>query len=494
MIRVFISLSILSACQVENRDKEQTNILFIIIDDQNEMITPFGFDVKTPNIQRLANRSTLFTRAYCTAPACGPSRASFLSGMLPSSTGVYYNSQPEAGSVLTKARTLPETFLKEGFITGMYGKIFHEDNAHEKHQRMCTEGFFSPHRGFWANIPDSMITMTDFRYEGGSNFAWAAVPDDWENNQQKLIDTENADKVIQVLQEKYEKPFFISLGFLRPHLPWIVPQRFFDMFPLEDIDLTDGYLENDIKDLPECAKWMAKEVPGSNLGESTLQDVITEKDKWKEALQAYMAASAYTDYQVGRILDAVESGPNASNTIIVLCTDHGYHHGEKDHWTKFGLWEQSNRVPFMISLPGQKKQICQSPVSLLDIYPTLLSLANLDNPETHKLEGVDLTPLIENPTGERGRPVLSTYGFQCHTLRDERWRYIRYRNGDEELYDHKVDPHEWNNLASNSAYNSIMEKMKAQLPEVNVQETNTGSNLGWDPMVFKKGYVYEGAD
>lgn len=486
-------VSIFLSC--EKKDRPQPNVLLIIIDDQNDMIGAFGSKSSlTPNIDRLADQSTVFTNAYCSAPACGPSRASLLSGLLPSTTGVYYNSQPNSDgtSAISNAVYLPQHFKDQGYLTGMYGKIFHEHRRTETHEAMCTPGYFAPHRGFWANIPNdsSILQLTDFRYEGGSNFAWGAVPDDWENKNRKLIDTENTDKLIEVLNESHEKPFFLALGLLRPHLPWIVPQRFFDRFPLESIEVPKGYLKDDLQDLPECAKWMAKEVPGQNIGDGNVHNAIADSGEWKQAIRAYKASTAYTDHQIGRVLDALQSSVYGENTIVVLACDHGYHLGEKEHWTKFGLWEKANRVPMFIKVPGGKGQICKSPVSLLDLYPTLISLTRLNPPVESNLEGVDLSSLIDEPKGSRGRPVLSTYGYQNHSLRTERFRYIRYRNGEEEFYDHSNDPHEWTNLANNPEFADDKAELARFLPKINTPESDNGSNLGWIPEVFEEGYVY----
>lgn len=468
--------------------------MLIIMDDQNDQTGILNNPgILTPNLDRLSKKGTIFTHAYCSAPSCGPSRASLLSGLFPSTTGVYYNSQPGNGeqSALSGAVTLPRLFKDQGYITGLFGKVFHEENRPKIYEAMCTPGFFSPHTGFWANAPDtSVVHFTDFRYEGGSNFVWGAVPDEWENDEHKLIDTENSDKVIACLEKKLDHPFFMALGLLRPHLPWIVPKRFYELYPLDSIKIPGGYLPNDLDDLPECAKWMALEVPGDNLGVSNLQTVITGAHKWKEAIQAYQASTAYSDFQLGRVLDALDKSAYATNTIVILCGDNGYHVGEKDHWTKFGLWEKSNKVPLIISVPGSKQCVYTSPVSLVDLYPTIISLTGI-KPPRQKLEGLDLSHLLKNSDGIRGMPVLSTYGFGCHSLRNEKYRYIRYRNGDEELYDHLQDPYEWNNLATDSSYNYVKREMIKYLPVINEPETDHGSNLGWDVSVFERGYVYD---
>lgn len=503
MIKYFYILIgiVISACTTntkKNQDQKKPNVLMIVLDDQNDLAgTLKESAVQTPSIDKLATRSTLFAHAYCSAPACGPSRSSFLTGILPPTSGVYYNAQPNESDPrewLKNAVNLPLHFKNQGYLTGIYGKIFHAKDKGDRISQFATPGYFSEHTGFWANIPDSsVVKLTDLRYEGGSNFAWGAVPDQWENEEHQLIDTENTNKVIEVLKQEHDRPFFISLGILRPHLPWIAPQRFFDLYPLENMELPGGYKASDLSDLPEPAKWMAREVPGADIGESNVHDAVLKENVWKEAIQAYYASSSYADHQVGRVMDALAESQYAENTIIIFLSDHGYHLGEKEHWTKFGLWEKSNHIPLMISLPGQHDaQQALSPVSSIDLYPTLVSLTGIDLPETHQLEGVDLSAILENPEKSRGKPVVSTYGYQNHGIRDERYRYIRYRNGDEELYDHQSDPYEIDNLANDSNFAEIKQKLKKELPQVNMPEPEKGGgNLGWEEKVFEKGYQYQ---
>ena len=202
LLAILFTIAFLTSCALRPKEN-QKNILFIVVDDQNDNIGPFSDGhFQTPNLERLAKGGTLFTQAYCSAPACGPSRASFLLGQLPSTTGIYYNSQPnsKATNSLSNAITLPGYFKENGYSTGIFGKVFHEKNNFQ-HAALCSPGYFSPHEGFWSNIPDSsVVTITDFRHEGGSNFVWGSVPDQWENEDHKLIDTENADRVIEAIR------------------------------------------------------------------------------------------------------------------------------------------------------------------------------------------------------------------------------------------------------------------------------------------------------
>ena len=213
---------------------------------------------------------------------------------------------------------------------------------------------------------------------------------------------------------------------------------------------------------------------------------------WKKCLQAYYASISYVDEQIGRVLDALEASPNRDNTIVVFASDNGWHTGEKNHWSKFYLSELACRVVFSISVPGMKPQICHTPVGLIDIYPTLASLCGLPKPATDVLDGLDLTPILQGTSTERGAPVLSTYGLECHSLRDTRFRYTRYRNGAEELYDHKNDPNEWTNLAGDPRFAAEKSRLARALPTVNAPDVEFASEkdrLGdintWEDEAFK---------
>jgi len=255
---------------------------------------------------------------------------------------------------------------------------------------------------------------------------------------------------------------------------WTVPNRYFDRYPLESIELPPGYRADDLADVPPAARWLA-----THRGE---HNFIVKRDIWKKCLQAYYASISYVDEQIGRVLDALEAGPNRDNTIVVFTSDNGWHTGEKEHWSKFYLSELACRVVFSISVPGLKPQVSQTPVGLIDLYPTLVSLCGLPKPPTHSLDGFDLTPILHGASSERGAPVLSTYGRGCHSLRDARFRYTRYRNGAEELYDHANDPHEWTNLAGDSRFAADQARLASALPATNAPDVvfASGKSMGQD--------------
>jgi Arylsulfatase A and related enzymes len=422
-----------------------------------------------PNLRRLMARSTWFSRAYCDSPGCCPSRTAMLTGVPSARSGVYYNSHAfrQADSWIAGASVLPEQFRQHGYLTAGYGFIAHHRGTDE--DRCYSSGHYRifdqaghvrwTERALIGQVIPSTLTKTWTR-----SWDWGSLPDDWDRDDPEKLqqDTEFANRTIDLLGRRHDRPFFATCGFWRPHVGWIVPRRYFDLFPLDRIELSAGYRENDLADLPGPARWIA-----THRGEHAW---LVSNGLWKRALQGYYASVAYLDEQLGRVLDALERGPNRDNTIVVFTTDHGWHGGEKDHWSKFVLWEQACRVALAVSVPGLRAQTCDTPVSLVDLYPTLLGLCDVPRPATHALDGVDLGALLRGTSDTRGAPVINTYGRGNHAVRDEHFRYIRYRDGSEELYDHREDPHEWRNLAGDSAHAATKERLRAHLPRNDAPE------------------------
>jgi len=427
---------------------EKPNVLFIAVDDLNDWTTFLGGypGVKTPNLDRLARRGTFFTRAYCSAPACNPSRASLLCGVRPSTSGVYYNSNPWRPQ-MPDAVTLPQHFMAHGYKVHGAGKIFHGrfKDPQSWHVYMSRPGDPAPKKRPANGIPNT------------AHFDWGPVDED----DDAMGDTQVTNFGIEFLGRKHDKPFFLAVGLFRPHLPWYVPRKYFDEYPLGDIVLPKVKAD-DLDDVPPIGRRMARP-------EGDHAKVLRYK-QWEKAVQGYLASITYTDGQIGRLLDALDKSPYARNTIIVLWADHGWHLGEKLHWRKFTLWEEAGRVPLIFVVPGltRPETRCERTVSLLDIYPTLADLCGL--PIGEHLEGKSLKPLLEDPTAAWDRPVVTTYGRQNHSVRCERWRYIRYSDGTEELYDHQNDPMEWTNLAADPKAAAVKEKLAGWLPKVNVEE------------------------
>ena len=369
--------------------------------------------------------------------------------MRPSTTGVYKNQIDWRTAIADDVPTLPGYFRASGYRTMTAGKIFHggklratdwdealKDSEREEHDFDKQD---------WTLFPDKPAGG----FTIGSNVVAAL-----DTPEADLIDSKTASFGVERLGQTHDKPFFIACGFHRPHLPLVAPRKYFDMFPLETIKLPE-VRPDDLADLSGAAIKLA--APGEFAA-------IRDAGKWKDCIRGYLACIAYTDAQVGRLLDALEKSPYKGNTIICLWSDHGWHHGEKEHWRKSTLWEEATRSPFIMFVPGvtQAGSACARPVDFLGIYPTLCDLAGLALPS--HLEGKSLRPLLADVSASWDRPAVSTMLWNNHAVRSERWRYIRYSDGSEELYDHNVDPHEWTNLAGDSTYTAEKKALMQWLP------------------------------
>ena len=471
-------LPLTAQAQIGAKASARPNVLLVMIDDHAAQLhSALGGNgrVSTPNFERIAARGTWFTHAYADSPACCPSRTALLTGVNTTRSGVYYNSQAyrRTTSWISQVQTLPGTFKQQGYLTAGFGKIAHNKYLEDD------EKDYTPSYYRWFDNPQHVRhTENDLlRYAlpgsvtkmWSDAWTWGVLPDDWDRNDPEKYqqDTEQAVRAAAMLRQRHDQPFFLACGFWRPHLTWNVPKRFFDRYPLDKIELPEGFKPGDLDDVPAAARWLS-----THRGE---HEWITQRDLWKRCLQGYYAAISYADEQVGRVLDALEAGPNRDNTIVVFASDNGWHTGEKDHWTKFYLSERGCRVVFSVSVPGNKPNVVETPVGLIDLFPTLLGLCSLTAPPTHALDGFDLTGLIRGTTTKREKPVLSTFGRGCHTLRDDRFRYTRYRNGEEELYDHSVDPHEFKNLASDPAFALVKTELRKHLPSTEAAEVEYAS-------------------
>ncbi|MBN1481117.1 iduronate-2-sulfatase [candidate division KSB1 bacterium] len=449
-LAAFSSLT-LGACS----KKPLPNILFIAIDDLNDWVGCLGGHpaTQTPNLDRLASKGVLFTNAYCAAPACNPSRAALLTGIRPSTSGVYHNNQPwRQSDVLKNSMTLPQYFRAHGYKTMGSGKIFHGRylDPQSWDYYFPEEKSDRPTDPMPENRPLNGIPNT-------AHFDWGIV----DVEPEEMSDWKVADWVIGQLGEKQNKPFFLACGFFRPHLPWYVPKKYFEKFALDSVTLPN-IKQDDLDDVPDAGRQMARIQDHAN---------VLKYDQWRRAVQAYLASIHFVDDCVGRVITALESSIYADNTIIVLWSDHGWHLGEKLHWRKFALWEEATHNVLMFVAPGftQPGGRCSAPVNLLDIYPTLLDLAGL--PVKKENQGSSLLPLLQNPDAAWDKPSLTTHGKDNHTIRSKDWRYIRYADGSEELYDHRNDPMEWTNLAGDPQHANVIADHKKWLPVVNAEES-----------------------
>ncbi len=413
-------------------------MLMIAIDDFNDWIGVLGGHAQalTPNIDALARRGVTFRRAYCQAPMCNPSRASVMTGLRPTTSGCYANNDIWRDA-MPDAVTMSEHFRLHGYEVLGAGKIFHSNQNEERSwdYYFTTPGYLAP-----DDRPVNGLNM--------GHFDWSPLDAPDEQTADYMI----ADWAATYLRRKRPKPFFLAAGLYRPHLPWYAPEEYFKKFP-EAETILPKILDNDLDDVPKGAIRSMRD-----------HDNVTSSGQWKKAVAAYLACIHYADRNVGRILKALDEGPHADNTIIVLWTDHGWHLGEKKHWRKFTLWEESCRVPLIFAGKGveTRNAFCDRTVELLDIYPTLTDLAGV--PHRPENDGVSLRPWLENSAAPRERPAMTHLGPDKHAVRSERWRYVTYPGGDQ-LYDHEVDPMEWSNLASAPEHAAVKRELAAHIPK-----------------------------
>ncbi len=468
---------------VANDDSVRPNVLFLAVDDMRDWVNCLGGyegAVHTPNIDRLAKRGMLLTNAHCASPKCAPSRAAIMTGLRPSTTGLYDNGHwwlPNLPEVVT----IPVHFHNHGYRVVGAGKIYHHTAGNNPPYQW--DDFFrltfrnDPwFRGAKLNYPWSKsgpypqgFPLGGVRGLGHEN-DWGSlgIPEG------QYDDTLTANYAVRFLGQKQDRPFFLACGLFRPHLPWYVPRKFFDLYSLDAIRLPQ-VRENDLDDLP---------AEGQKLARARRSDFLTirDADRWKHAIRAYLASISYADEQLGRVLDALDSSGKAADTVIVLWSDHGWHLGEKGHWHKSTLWEEATRVPLVISVPGYRPGVCERPVSLLDLYPTLNELCGLAAIKSH--DGVSLTPLLRNPRTMWNRPAVIEFKRGNAAVRSDRYRYIRYADGGEELYDHRTDPHEWNNLAGSAEHAAIKTELADWIAKRWAEPAPTKSAFGFDPESF----------
>ncbi len=454
---------------------QQPNVLFIAIDDLNDWVGCLGGHPQsiTPNLDRLAASGVLFRNAHCAAPSCNPSRTSIFCGEPPYRSGLYQNMQ-KLREVMPNAELLPSYFSRHGYWSAGSGKMLHyiidpvswDDYFPKKESDNPFPRTFNP--------PNRPISLP----RGGP---WQYVETDWSSLD--VSDEEyGGDWLVtkwigEQLQKTQAKPFFLACGIYRPHEPWFVPKKYFEPFPLENIQLPLGYKENDLDDVPGA---------GQRLARNRYFAHIQEQKQWRQAIQAYLASIYYADAMLGRVLDELEKSPARDNTIVVLWSDHGWHLGEKEHWQKFTGWRVCTRVPLILRVPKGAPglpegtpagSICDAPVSLVDLYSTLTDLCGL--PQKSGISSRSLKPLLRDPNSEWPYVAITHLDNpQNYALSSDRFRYIHYQSGDEELYDIKTDPHEWTNLANNAEYLTQLEELRAFVPRdiVPVHESQPGIN------------------
>jgi arylsulfatase A-like enzyme len=427
LIMRFLSLAILFAIASPALAADKPNVLFIAIDDLRDWVGFLGDKhAKTPNLDRLAARGVAFTRSYCAAPVCNPSRTALLTGLRPGSSGVYGNGT-DWRTVLPDVVTLPQHFKSNGYEVRGAGKIYHG-----AFPRMTDWDEFVPNGGE-GKIKKKAVT-SDAKDDGVGGIKFKPL----NATDADIPDHPIVNYAIKQLQAKHEKPFFLACGIHKPHMPWNVPQKYYDMYPLDKIELPP-IKEKDLDDVPPAGIRMAK--PDGDHAE------MLKSGRWKEAIQAYRAAISYMDTEVGRLIDAFDKSAYK-------------------HWRKFALWEESTRSPMFFIVPGVTKPgKCDRTVDYMSLYPTLCDLCAVPIPK--HVQGSSFKPLLADPTAKWETPAITTHGRNNHGVRTERWRYIHYANGDEELYDHDADPHEWTNLAKDDKHAATKKELAKWLPMEN---------------------------
>ena len=496
------------------------NVLFIAIDDLNDWV---GFldghpQARTPNMDRLARRGVIFTNAHCTAPICGPSRAAVMTGLQPYHTGLYTNA-----ANLTRRRTdlvtLPRFFKEHGYQVMGTGKLFHgkaPKNAFHEYgptsdsggasggpftkEELATRKQNPTHRvdrgpgQLQAVLPLNRMPC-DRNYRSSNTFDWGPVDVTDEEMSDGLVNQ----WAIKQLKRRHEKPFFLGVGYFRPHQPLFAPRKYHQMFPPDKVQLPK-VLANDLADLGKVGRDY-----GLVAATSGLHKTVVDYQQWKPAVSSYLACVTFVDTLLGRLLDALDQGPYAKNTWIVLWSDHGWHLGEKEHWGKATGWERASHVPLLIVPPRsaapkgfQPGTRSERMVSLIDLFPTLVDACQLK--PVPPLDGKSLLPLVRQPTAAWPAATVITWARGNHAVQTDRWRYMHYYDGSQELYDHRTDPLEWHNLADRVEFQQQKQQLQKWVPgNADVEHfvrmgkwkavfPTRGSHLGNKPLLFDTEY------
>jgi arylsulfatase A-like enzyme len=432
-------------------------------------------------MDRLASRGAVFANAHCAAPLCCPSRAAIFSGQQPFRTGIYHNG-PNIRQFHPNLVLLPQYFARHGYRTAATGKLLHHrtpdlfDEYFTPEQRWSplkntAEAAFTPeelstkpanprHVARYGKARDKEAVLPLNRLPSDRNPTGAAGESfDWgpfDVADEEMGDGQITTWAIERLKQSSNQPLLLCVGYYRPHIPLWAPKKYFDLYQNTSITLPP-VVETDLDDLsPTGRRWALEAVTAG------AHKTVVENNQWQQAVMAYLACVSFVDAQIGRLLDALDNSPHKDNTVIVLWGDHGWHLGEKQHWGKWTGWERSTRVPCLVVPPNsQKAVVSEQPVSLIDIYPTLIDLCKL--PAKTDLDGQSLVPFMKDPS-KQARPVISTFDRGNYSIRSERYRFIHYEDGSEELYDHTADPNEWKNLIDDPTHAGIRAELKKLLP------------------------------
>ncbi len=438
-------------------------------------------------MDRLAKRGVLFTNAHCAAPVCLASRTALFSGRYPDQTGVFSNWGKTKGKAPDKSLQMPLHFSASGYETLGAGKLYHSTSPQFFDDYYDTENRWSPFTRRQAQYTEAELPSkgtstprhvisngpggrewilplnglpSERNAEGseGESFDWGPV----NVADEEMGDTRVTQWAMKKLGEQREKPLFLGVGYYRPHIPLFAPQQDFDSLPsIENIQLPAN-IPDDLEDIGEAGKKFALDPITAGT-----HKLVIDHGQWQHVVRAYLACITYVDRQIGQLVSSLDASPYADNTWIILFSDHGWQLGEKQHWGKWTGWRASTRLPLIIvppaSLPTARGQVCAEPVSLMDLYPTLIEVCHLA--EKKGIAGQSLVPLLKDPAQKTGRGVVTAFDPGNHALSTRDWRYLRYDSGEEELYHTQADPHEWHNLASSPTHRAQLEKMRAHLTQ-----------------------------
>lgn len=437
------------AAEADEPANQRPNILMIAIDDQNDWIGCLNGhpQIQTPHIDRLAERGTVFLNAHCQSPLCNPSRTSLMTGLRPSTSGVYglapwFRNVEELQDIVS----LPQHLSQHGWKTLTAGKIYHGRNGRRKKDREFD--VIGPPPGVGVR-PEKKLVETPAEHP---LVDWGEFPHRDEDKGDYIV----ASWAVDQLKQEHSQPFFLTAGFFLPHVPCYATKKWFDLYPEDTLQLPP-FLDGDRDDTPRFSWYLHWQLPEPR------HDFLVQANQWKNLVRSYLACTSFVDSQVGRILTALEASPYADNTVVVLWSDHGWHLGEKRITGKNTLWDRSTRVPLIFAGPQiDAGGRCEQPAELLDIYPTLSELCGIPVPD--HLEGHSLMPQLKDASAERPWPAITTHNHDNHGIRSRDWRFIQYADGTEELYDMRQDPNEWHNLANDSEYATVVSDHRRWIP------------------------------
>lgn len=448
LYRIVVALPLLMFTSTLCLAQGRPNIIMFAVDDMCDWVSPMGdAQAHTPNMQRLAERGVVFTNAHTAGVFCAPSRSAIFTGHHATKTGcyrnqVYFVERPDLVP-------LQQNFQESGYGTYGAGKLFHHpagyvdlrgwDEFHLRDAAQKRKGWDLNNWGPGTPIPQphpSSPFNKGKQVKPGLFLEWGRVPNDREED---MADTQRTNWACRVIGQKHDKPFFLAVGLYAPHFPNYVPGKYFDLYEPEEIQ-APAYKDDDLADLPDSVRI-------EKFHRSKIHQRLVELGAVEQAIHGYLASVSYADAMLGRVLDALDASPYKDNTIVVLWSDHGYQHGQKGDWGKHTLWERVSNVPFIwAGGPVSKGQVVDTTVSLIDLYPTFIDLCGLQN--VGGLDGQSIAPVLRNPAQAKDRTVLLPHMEPgSYALINQKWRYIRYQDGGEELYNVQADPHEWHNLA-----------------------------------------------